>query len=97
MHNTKFSVYKIRVQFNNNVLVIEQNNFAAKILNAYIVYDLDDLPKISLKTFKLKYCLFGATDVNKIVIKVSELILATQHHLMVEVCGVLVLTLLRML
>ena len=48
LHNTKFSVYKIRVQFNNNVLVIEQNNFAAKIVNTYIVYDLDDLPKISL-------------------------------------------------
>ena len=34
-------------------------------MNIYIVYDLDTWPKISLRNFTLKNCLFGATNVVK--------------------------------
>ena len=30
------------MQFNNSVLVVEQNNYATKIVSAYIVNDLDN-------------------------------------------------------
>ena len=42
LHNGRLSGYKIGIQFNKSVLVVEQNNYATKIVNAYIVYDLDD-------------------------------------------------------
>ena len=48
LHNIKLSVSKIGIQFNKSVLVVEQNNYATKIVNAYIAYDLDDCPKIPL-------------------------------------------------
>ena len=34
-------------------------------MNAYIVYDLDDWPKIPLRNFTLKNCLLGATNILK--------------------------------
>ena len=46
-------------------LFVEQNNFATKIVNAYIVYDLDGWPKILLNNFKLKNCFLGATNIVK--------------------------------
>ena len=50
------------IQFSNTPLVIEQNSFTSKIVNAYIVYDLDNWPKIPLRIFKFKSCLLGATN-----------------------------------
>ena len=44
---------------------MEQNNCATKIVNAYIVYDLDDWLKILLDNIELKNCLFGATNIVK--------------------------------
>ena len=41
------------MQFNNAPLVVEQNNYAGNIVNAYIVYDLDNWPKIMLRNFKV--------------------------------------------
>ena len=35
-------------------LVVEQNIYSSKIVNAYIVLNLDSRPKISLNKFKLK-------------------------------------------
>ena len=35
-------------KFSNTPLVIEKSNFTTKIGNTYIVYDLDNLPKITL-------------------------------------------------
>ena len=40
LHNMKRSGYRIRIQLNNSV--VKQNNYATKIVNAYIAYDLDD-------------------------------------------------------
>ena len=53
---------KIGIQLNNTLLLIEQNNYTIKIVNAYIVYNLDNLPKIPLRNFTLENCLFGATN-----------------------------------
>ena len=53
------------MQFNNTSLVIEQNNYTSKIINVFIVYDLDNCPNNLLRNFTLKSCLFGATNVVK--------------------------------
>ena len=42
------------MQFNNSPLVVEKNNYATKVVKAYIVYDLDNWPKIPLSNFTLK-------------------------------------------
>ena len=65
LHNIKLSGYRIRIQFDNSVLVAEQNNYQTKAGNAYIVFDLDDWPRIPLNSFKLKLCLFGKLNVKK--------------------------------
>ena len=46
-------------------LAVEQNNYLTKIVNVYIVYDLDAWLKIQLRNFTLKNCLFGATNTIK--------------------------------
>ena len=53
------------MQFDYTPLVVEQNNYTSKIVHVYIVYDLDYWPKIPLRNFTLKNCLFGATNVVK--------------------------------
>ena len=45
------------IKFDKDPLSVEQNNYAAKIVNAYTVYELDTWPKILLNNFKLKNCL----------------------------------------
>ena len=52
-------------KFDKDPLAVEQNNYASKIVNAYIVYDLDAWLKNSTNNFKFKNCLFGATTVVK--------------------------------
>ena len=47
----------------NNPLVVEQNKYVTKIVNAYIVYESDTWPKNPLNNFKLKNCLFGAKNI----------------------------------
>ena len=37
--NVKYFKNKIEIQFNSTPLVIEQNNYATKTVNVYIVYD----------------------------------------------------------
>ena len=46
-------------------LAVEQNNYVTKIVNAYIIYDLYVWPRNPTNNFKLKYCLFGATNIVK--------------------------------
>ena len=65
MPNVKQFAYKIGIQFNSTPLVIVENNFATKIVNAYFVYELDTRPNISLNSFKIENCLFGATNIVK--------------------------------
>ena len=65
MHNIKLLGYRIGIQFHNNFLVGKQKNYATKILNACIVYDLDDWSKIPADDFKLKKCLLGVTNIEE--------------------------------
>ena len=55
----------MRIKFDKDPLPVEQNNFAIKLINAYIVYDLDAWPNNPLNNFELKNCLFGATNTAK--------------------------------
>ena len=48
------------IKFDKDPLAVEQNNYATKIVNAYIAYGLDAWPKILFREFTLKNCLFGA-------------------------------------
>ena len=61
LYNVNYFGNTIGIQ-NSTPLVIEQNNYATKIVNVYIVYDLDNWPKNPLRNFTLKNCLFGATN-----------------------------------
>ena len=53
------------INFDKDILTVEQNNYRRKIVNVYIVYDLDVCPKIPLRNFATKNCLFGATSIVK--------------------------------
>ena len=54
----KLSWNKVKIPFNNSVLVVEQNSYVTKFVNAYIVYDLENWSRILLSNFELKnYCL----------------------------------------
>ena len=63
--NVKYFRNMIGIQFNNTPLVIEKNNYATKIVNVYIIYDLDNWLKNPLRNFTLKNCLFGSTNIVK--------------------------------
>ena len=65
MNSTKLSGYRTGIKFNNSVLVVEQNNYASKIVNVYIVCDEDTWPKNPLNNFTLKKCLFGTANIAK--------------------------------
>ena len=49
LRNLKYFGNKTGIQFNSTALAIEQN-YTARIVNAYIVYDLDNWPEICSKT-----------------------------------------------
>ena len=53
------------IQFNKDPLVLEYNNCATKIVNCYIVNELDTSPNIFLNNFELKICFFGFTNIEK--------------------------------
>ena len=61
----KLSGHRMRIKFDTDPLAVEQNNYLAKIINIYIVYDLDTWPKDPTNNFKFKNCLVGATDIVK--------------------------------
>ena len=65
VHSINYFGCKIGIKFDGDPLVVEQNNYATKIVNAYIVYELDMWPKNLLDNFTLKNCLFGATNIVK--------------------------------
>ena len=44
-------------------LVVEQNNYAPRTVNVYIVYELDYWPRVQLRNFTLKNCLSGVTNI----------------------------------
>ena len=77
--------------FDKDPLAVEQNNYLSKIVNIYIVFDLDNLD------FEFKNCLYGATSiVKKRKDKESMCIVAMEWDLIVQVHGVLIMILLEM-
>ena len=65
LHSVKLSEYRIGIKFDKDPLAIEQNNYWSKIVNVYIVYDLDAQPRSPTNNFKFKICLFAATNIVK--------------------------------
>ena len=55
LHNIKLFGYRI----------VEQSNYASKIVNVYIVYNLDAWQRNATNYFKFNNCLFGATSIVK--------------------------------
>ena len=51
------------IKFDKDPLPVEQNNYFTKIVNVYIVYDLDAWPKIPLRIFTIKNRFFCATSI----------------------------------
>ena len=57
--------YRIGIKFDKDPLAVEQNNYLSKIVNVYIVYNLDAWPRNPTNNFKFKNCLFRATNIVK--------------------------------
>ena len=54
LHSIKLSGYIIETKFDRDVLVVERNNYSSKIVNVYIVYDLDAWSRNPTNNFKIK-------------------------------------------
>ena len=65
MHSIKVSEYRTEIKFDKEPSAVEQNNYLTKIVNVYIVYDLDAWPRNPTNNFKFNNCLFGANSVVK--------------------------------
>ena len=60
-----FPKNRLGIKFDKGSLASEQNNDLSKIVNTYIVYDIDTWPRNLTKNIKFKNCLFGATSILK--------------------------------
>ena len=56
LHNITLSGYKVRIKIDKDPLAVEQSSYIAKIVNAFIIYDLDAWTNNALNNFKLKTC-----------------------------------------
>ena len=65
MHSIKLSENRTGIKFDKDPLTVEQNNYLTKILNVYIVYDLDAWQRNPTNNFKFKNCLFEAANIVK--------------------------------
>ena len=59
----------MRIKFDKHPLGVEEDNYAIKIVNASVAYELDTSADSLLKNFKIKNCLFVATNIVKTFIK----------------------------
>ena len=53
------------VKFDKDPLAVEQNNYLTKIVNVYIVCDIDAWPKILFRNFTIKNCFLRAASIVK--------------------------------
>ena len=53
------------IKFDKDPLSAKQSNYWSKIVNVYIVYDLDAWTKNPTNDFKFKNCLLEAIDIIK--------------------------------
>ena len=56
LHGIKLSEYGMGMKFDKGRLAVEQNSHTSKIVNVYIIHDLDAWPKILLTNFTTKSC-----------------------------------------
>ena len=59
------------IEFDKDPLAVEQINYLTKIVNIYLVYELDAWPRNPTNNFKFKNCLFRGSNIVKTVIKKS--------------------------
>ena len=62
LNSIKLFEYRIGIKFDKNSLAVQENNYLTKIVNVYIVYDLDAWSRNTTNNFKFMNCLFGATS-----------------------------------
>ena len=62
LKNIKLSEYRIEIKFDQDPLALEQNNYLTKIVNVYIIYDLDASKRNPRNNFKFNSFSFGATN-----------------------------------
>ena len=62
-HSIKLFGYKTEIKFDKDPWISENNNYATKIVNAYISYDFNNCSKIPLSNLTLKNVLFRATNI----------------------------------
>ena len=55
----------MRIKFDKDSLLVKQDSYMTKIINAYIVYNLDNWSNNLLRNSTLKNCFFGATSIVK--------------------------------
>ena len=60
LNGIKLCEYRIGVKFDKDPLALEQNSYLTKIVNVYIVYDLNAWARSTTNNFK-----FGATNIVK--------------------------------
>ena len=65
MHRIKLSGFEVGIKFDKDPLAVAKNNYSTKIVNVYIVYDLNAWQKSPTDNFNFKNCLFGATSIVK--------------------------------
>ena len=61
-HSLKLSENRIGIKIYKDPLSVEQNNYLIKIVNIYIIYNLDAWPRKPANNFKFKNYLFRETN-----------------------------------
>ena len=61
-HSLKLSENRIVIKIYKDPLSVEQNNYLIKIVNVYIIYNLDAWPRKPANNFKFKNYLFRETN-----------------------------------
>ena len=56
LYSIKTSEYRIGIKFDKDLLAVEQNDYLAKIVNAYIAYDLDAWQRNLTNNLKFRNC-----------------------------------------
>ena len=64
-HYILLSCIRMGIKFDKDLLAVKQSNYLTKIVNVYIVCDLDTWPRNPTNNFNFKNCLFGATYIFK--------------------------------
>ena len=65
LYSIKLSGYKTGIKFDKDPLAIEQINYLTKIVNVYIIYEVNAWSRNPNHNFKSKNCLFGTTNIVK--------------------------------